>query len=85
MPRQACAHHEHGSLHPDLAQVHALLNDGDAQIGQRLGDHEHPQERRLLDEGAVPVGSTREAFAAHIRTELAKWAKVIRESGARID
>lgn len=40
---------------------------------------------RLLGEGAVPVGSTRDEFAAHIRKELAKWAKVIKESGARID
>jgi tripartite-type tricarboxylate transporter receptor subunit TctC len=42
-------------------------------------------KQRLLDEGAVPIGSTREEFASHIRAELAKWAKVIKESGARID
>ncbi len=41
--------------------------------------------QKLLDEGAVPVGGSRDEFAAHIRKELAKWAKVIKESGARID
>lgn len=40
---------------------------------------------RLIDDGLVPVGSTREQFAAHIKTEIAKWAKVIKQSGARID
>ena len=35
----------------------------------------------LLKNGAEPVGSTPEEFAAFIRLELDKWAKVIREAG----
>ena len=35
---------------------------------------------RLSDLGAEPVGSTPEQFAAHIRTEIAKWAKVIKDA-----
>jgi len=31
------------------------------------------------------VGSTREQFSAHIKSELVKWAKIIKQSGARID
>jgi tripartite-type tricarboxylate transporter receptor subunit TctC len=33
---------------------------------------------RLVDEAVIPVASSPEAFAAHIRSELARWAKVIR-------
>ncbi len=33
--------------------------------------------RRLVDEAVIPIGSTAEEFDAHIRRELARWAKVI--------
>jgi tripartite-type tricarboxylate transporter receptor subunit TctC len=42
-------------------------------------------KQRMTESGSVAVGSTREAFAAHIREEFEKWAKVIRLSGARVD
>jgi tripartite-type tricarboxylate transporter receptor subunit TctC len=35
--------------------------------------------------GADPVGSTPDEFAAYCRSELAKWAKVVKESGAKAD
>lgn len=41
--------------------------------------------QRLSDDGLIPVGNTREQFAAYIKSELVKWAKVIKQSGARID
>ncbi len=40
---------------------------------------------RLSSQGADPVGSTPEQFAAWIRSEVQKWAKVVRDSGARVD
>jgi tripartite-type tricarboxylate transporter receptor subunit TctC len=40
---------------------------------------------RFLALGAEPVGSTPEQFAAFYRNEVAKWGKVVRESGAQID
>lgn len=41
--------------------------------------------QRMAEGGNLAIGSTREAFAAHIREEFVKWAKVIRESGAKVD
>jgi len=32
-------------------------------------------------DGAEPVGGTPEEFAAHIRAETAKWAKVVKPAG----
>jgi len=40
---------------------------------------------RLESQGAEPVGSTPEEFAAYIRSETAKWAKVVRDSGAKAE
>src|SRR3954470_7042128 len=42
-------------------------------------------KQRLHDDSILPVGNTRQQFAAYIKTELVKWADVIKRSGARID
>ena len=40
---------------------------------------------RFLALGAEPVGSTPAEFGAFFRNEVAKWAKVVKESGARVE
>ncbi|MGZ9060138.1 MAG: tripartite tricarboxylate transporter substrate binding protein [Burkholderiaceae bacterium] len=40
---------------------------------------------RIAADGAEPVGGSPDAFAAHIRKEHAKWAKVVKASGAKVD
>ncbi len=42
-------------------------------------------QKKLFELGWDPVGNTPEETAVHIRTETAKWAKVIKESGAKVD
>ena len=41
--------------------------------------------RRLLEQGAEPVGSTPEEFSRMLREEVTKWAEVVKVSGARTD
>jgi tripartite-type tricarboxylate transporter receptor subunit TctC len=41
--------------------------------------------KRMTDSGSVAVGSTRDEFAQHLRSEFDKWARVIRQSGATVD
>jgi tripartite-type tricarboxylate transporter receptor subunit TctC len=40
---------------------------------------------RLLADGTEPVGSTPDVFAAFLKSEMLKWGKVVKESGARPD
>ena len=40
---------------------------------------------RLAAGGSEPLGGTSEHYAAYLRSELGRWAKVVRDSGAKLD
>ena len=42
-------------------------------------------KERLSTQGGEPVTNTPEEFGTFIKSEIVKWAKGVRESGARID
>jgi tripartite-type tricarboxylate transporter receptor subunit TctC len=60
-----------------------ILNVLNAQVAKIMQSADIKQ--RLGEEGVVPVGSTREQLSAHVKSEITKWANVIRQSGARVD
>lgn len=41
--------------------------------------------KRLLDQGADPVGSSPEDFAKLLKLEVARWAEVVKISGAKVE
>jgi len=42
-------------------------------------------KERFLALGAEPVGNKPEEFGAYLKSELAKWGKIVKESGAKVD
>jgi len=47
---------------------------------------QQPEMReRLLAQGADPIGMPAEEFRAYVKSELAKWSKVVQASGAKVE
>jgi tripartite-type tricarboxylate transporter receptor subunit TctC len=45
---------------------------------------QQPDMRKRLDtEGAIPVGNSPEQFTAFVQSEIPRWAKVVKFSGAK--
>ncbi len=41
--------------------------------------------QRFVNGGVTPIGGTAEQFTEHIRNEVAKWGKVVKATGARVE
>ncbi|HET7159645.1 MAG TPA: tripartite tricarboxylate transporter substrate binding protein [Burkholderiales bacterium] len=47
--------------------------------------HTPDMRERLASQGAEAIGNTPEAFAAQMKADIAKWAKVVRDSNIKLD
>ena len=41
--------------------------------------------KQLADQGYEPAGTTSEQFAEYIKTEIAKWTRVIKAAGLKAE
>lgn len=60
-----------------------VIADLNQKINAALKSNEYSQ--RLQAQGAVPLGGTPEQFKQVIDRDLTMWAKVVKESGAKVD
>ena len=60
-----------------------------AEVSRKLGDaarqalQQPDMQKRLDTEGAIPVGNSSEQFTAFVQSEITRWAKVVKFSGAK--
>jgi tripartite-type tricarboxylate transporter receptor subunit TctC len=60
-----------------------IVNRLHAEVVKALAQPE--VKKRLIESGIVATSSTPEAFAAFVKAETAKWAKVIRDANISVD
>jgi tripartite-type tricarboxylate transporter receptor subunit TctC len=60
-----------------------ILDKLNAEVKKMLASQEAREKIQQL--AATPVGDSREQFAAFMKTEIAKWSKIAKDSGAKAD
>jgi tripartite-type tricarboxylate transporter receptor subunit TctC len=61
----------------------SVINRVNAEVGKILQTREAID--RLATEGSEPIGGTPEYFADYLKAQTAKWSKIVKESGAKVD
>jgi tripartite-type tricarboxylate transporter receptor subunit TctC len=61
----------------------AIVQKLNAAVNRAIESHD---VRERLDANAFdPVGGSQQQFAEYVKTEIVKWAKVVRDTGAKPD
>jgi len=66
-----------------VATPRELVNRTSADIARAVRSSDLTE--RMKQQGMEPVGSTPAEFDALIKSEIDKWAKVVKLSGAKVD
>ncbi|MEN3351930.1 MAG: hypothetical protein V7640_88 [Betaproteobacteria bacterium] len=71
------------SIVAPIATPPAILDRMNVEIMKIIAQPE--VNRRLIEMGFIPVGSSREQFASFLTREYASWAKIVQASGAKVE
>jgi len=65
-----------GTPRPVIEKLHALFITAmkDAEVRKRMADF-----------GFEPIGNTPEEFGAFVKEDIARWAKLVKETGAKVE
>ena len=62
---------------------HAVINRLNAEINRMV---KQPDVReRIMSNGLVPIGGTPEALGDYLKSEIARWSKVVKEAGIKVE
>ena len=71
--------------HAQLLPIHFREPSINLGLGMAKGKLPHLVGEQLLKAGLTPIGDTPEHFNAYLKQELARWSKVIKAAGTKID
>lgn len=60
-----------------------IINRLNAELMKAL---QHPEvQKKLAVQGAIPLGSTPEEYGAYIKSELTRWAAIVKQTGVSLE